>query len=76
MPSIASKTRSVSTPKVPPKPPVAATAASITSNSAADLYERICRRAYELYEQRGRLDGFAEQDWLQAEAELTTARIA
>ena len=32
--------------------------------------ERIRRRAYELYEQRGRVDGFALDDWLQAEAEI------
>ena len=27
-------------------------------------------RAYELYEQRGKRDGFALQDWLKAEAEV------
>ena len=27
-------------------------------------------RAYELYELRGRMDGHAEQDWYQAEADL------
>lgn len=27
-------------------------------------------RAYELYELRGRVDGHAEQDWYQAEADL------
>ena len=27
-------------------------------------------RAYELYEVRGRIDGHAEEDWLQAEAEV------
>ena len=32
--------------------------------------ERIRRRAYELYQQRGRIDGFALDDWLQAEAEV------
>jgi Protein of unknown function (DUF2934) len=40
-----------------------------------DLIEQVRARAYELYEQRGRRDGFAEQDWLQAEAEILT-RIA
>jgi len=35
--------------------------------------ERIRRRAYELYEQRGRVDGFALDDWLQAEAEVLKA---
>jgi len=33
--------------------------------------ERIRVRAYELYEQRGRRDDHALDDWLQAEAELT-----
>jgi hypothetical protein len=28
-------------------------------------------RAYELYEQRGKADGHALDDWLQVEAELT-----
>jgi len=32
--------------------------------------EAIRERAYELYEQRGRLDGHAVEDWLAAEAEL------
>lgn len=35
-----------------------------------DLQELIRQRAYELYEQSGRLDGFAEQHWLQAEREV------
>jgi len=38
------------------------------------LHERISLRAYELYEQRGRQDGHALDDWLQAEAELTQAK--
>jgi Protein of unknown function (DUF2934) len=36
--------------------------------------ERIRRRAYELYEQRGRVDGFALDDWLQAEGEILGAQ--
>jgi len=31
---------------------------------------RIAMRAYELYEQRGRQDGYALEDWLQAEREI------
>jgi len=31
----------------------------------------IAARAYELYIQRGRLDGYDTDDWLQAEYELT-----
>jgi len=36
--------------------------------------EKIRLRAYELYEQRGRIEGFALDDWLQAEAEIRGAR--
>jgi hypothetical protein len=35
-----------------------------------DVTPRIAKRAYELYEQRGRRDGQAAQDWLQAEREI------
>ena len=41
-----------------------------TDEPTTTLEQRIRERAYELYEQRGRKDGFAEQDWLQAEAEM------
>jgi hypothetical protein len=32
--------------------------------------EKLRARAYELYEVRGRVDGHAEEDWLQAEGEV------
>ena len=32
--------------------------------------ENVRARAYELYEVRGRIDGHAEEDWLQAEGEI------
>jgi hypothetical protein len=35
-----------------------------------DLQEQVRRRAYELYEQRGREDGHELDDWLQAESEV------
>ena len=38
------------------------------------IEEHIRRRAYELYEQRGRVDGFAWDDWLQAETELCSTK--
>lgn len=41
------------------------------SRNTEDLHRQIAQRARELYEQRGRQDGFALQDWLQAEQELT-----
>ena len=36
-----------------------------------EVEERIRRRAYELYEQRGRVDGNDLEDWLQAKEEVT-----
>ena len=36
--------------------------------------ERIRQCAYELYEQRGRADGFALDDWLQAERAILGAQ--
>jgi hypothetical protein len=39
-----------------------------------DIEERIRQRAHELYAQRGRLDGFALDDWFQAEAEVLGAQ--
>ena len=41
------------------------------STNRTDIAERIRRRAYEIYEQRDRIDGLDLDDWLQAEAELT-----
>jgi outer membrane protein TolC len=35
-----------------------------------ELHERIAQRAYQLYETRGRVDGYDVQDWLEAEQEL------
>ena len=38
--------------------------------SPADVQERVSRRAYELYEARGREDGHDVEDWLRAESEV------
>lgn len=38
-----------------------------------DLAELIRMRAYQLYELRGREEGHAEEDWLQAEIDLTSS---
>lgn len=40
----------------------------------ADLHDEIARLAYQLYEDRGRRDGFHEEDWLQAENEIRNRR--
>jgi hypothetical protein len=37
---------------------------------AAQLDERIRQRAYEIYEERGREDNYALDDWLEAKAEV------
>ncbi len=37
--------------------------------------ETVRRRAYEIYEQRGRLNGRALEDWLTAESEITGAAL-
>jgi hypothetical protein len=37
------------------------------------LEEQIRRRAYEIYEERGREDGHDADDWLRAEAEFAGA---
>ena len=34
------------------------------------ILEQIRYRAYELFEERGRLDGFDQEDWARAEAEI------
>jgi hypothetical protein len=45
-----------------------------TTGSTSDLQEQIRRRAFELYEERGRADGHDLADWLQAESEVTQRR--
>jgi hypothetical protein len=35
-------------------------------------HERIARRAYELYDARGRADGHADEDWFQATSEYAS----
>ena len=44
-----------------------------TTKSLDDRQEHIRRRAFEIYEQRGRQDGLDLEDWLQAEREVVTA---
>jgi Protein of unknown function (DUF2934) len=43
---------------------------SLKSELPRDLEDRIRQRAHQLYEQRGRVDGLAVDDWVQAEAEI------
>lgn len=46
------------------------TRASVEPLSRKDVQHRIAKRAYELYESRGREDGRALEDWLSAEEEI------
>lgn len=57
--------------KPTPRTPTPQRATKQTVAFTADLQEQIRRRAYELYEQRGREDGRDLDDWLQAESEVT-----
>lgn len=50
--------------------PANSASADVKTISATDVTEQIRAMAYALYEQRGKQEGFAEQDWLQAEAEI------
>ena len=43
--------------------------------STPDLQEQIRRRAYELYEQRGREDGHELDHWLRAESEVAQKKV-
>jgi H+-transporting ATPase len=47
-----------------------------TPRIATDLKPQIAMRAYELYEQRGRQDGRAVQDWETAEGQVRQERVA
>ena len=49
------------------------TALTAATQEDADLQARIATRAYELYRQRGSQDGYALEDWLQAEREIRRA---
>jgi hypothetical protein len=60
--------------KVSTKKSQAKTANVNSLQSAVDLEGQIRRRAYELYERRGREAGHETEDWLQAEAELARER--
>ena len=43
------------------------------SPNDAQAQDRIALRAYELYEQRGRQEGRASEDWVNAERQLVSA---
>ena len=55
-----------------PKRSSSAASSMHASEPTGDMHEQIRRRAYELYEQRGRADGYDLDDWLQSESEVMT----
>ena len=71
----ADRPRKASSPKKSPTPINSYPSATIsenlpTSSTQASMEEEIRRRAYELYEERGRQHGFEQEDWTRAEAEI------
>jgi hypothetical protein len=54
-----------------------ATAATVTATVTAasrPTHEQISKRAFELYLERGSVEGHHEEDWLIAEAELSSSK--
>lgn len=49
-------------------------AKTLTKSDSRPTREEIARRAYALFEQSGRIPGRDMQNWLAAEAELSSAR--
>ena len=45
-------------------------------DSQLDLTEQVRARAYQLYEERGKIDGHDMDDWLQAESEIQNVHVA
>lgn len=52
------------------RPRVAATRRTAASPNGEDRDDMIRRTAYAFYEARGRIDGHALEDWLQAQAQI------
>ena len=50
----------------------ATTATTATSSAGVPTHEQISKRAYELYLERGSVEGHHDEDWLLAEAELSS----
>ena len=48
---------------------------NVVAKKPIDVTPQIASRAYELYEQQGRHDGHAVQDWEKAEQEIRKAKL-
>ena len=73
------KTEQGTTAAVASQKEIVSNVTSIRRSSSTDAHpsslplhmeQTVRRRAYELYEQRGREDGDAQEDWMRAEAEV------
>ncbi len=53
-----------------PNPPKKLPASMTSDQQELELEDQIRLRGYELYEERGREDGHAEEDWLRAKEEV------
>ena len=49
-------------------------AAPLSNLAPMELEDQIRRRAYELYEERGRTPGFEREDWFRAEYEIRNTK--
>ena len=58
-----------------PRAPTTPVTNTLTPEATTELEEQIRRRAYELYEQRGREEGRELEDWLQAESEVKQSMV-
>lgn len=67
------KTPTVSTGTLSVSPNAEQSRTAIQISKADWTHERIARRAYELYEQRGQQEGRALEDWINAERQLAGA---
>ena len=57
-------------------PPKAKANAAAKAEPASDLTPQIAKRAYEIYQERGRSNGQAVQDWERAEREIRQEQSA
>lgn len=46
----------------------------MVEQTTTEFEQQVRCRAYELYEERGRTDGYAMDDWLRAESEITDGK--
>jgi Protein of unknown function (DUF2934) len=67
---MAKATRARTTSPKNPKPATSAVPEKTNGHATPELENTIRARAYELYLQRGRRDGFDQDDWFKAETEV------